>query len=88
MPGWLHWPVTSVRFMTGMCPPFARCGPTRPDQGWVVFTFSIGDPSMVHVTTDEGGALIAGDPEALPEWLLEDTRNPQQAPTQPFGAGG
>lgn len=77
--GWLHAPVTSMEVRWDMCPPFARCfaiaGRTN---AWVIFTFSFGDPSMVHVGQPEGGpagaGFVAGDPEPLPDWLLDELR--------------
>ncbi len=75
--GWLHWPVTSTAFRTSMCPPNARCRFPGDSQGWVIFTFAVGDPVMIHVgPTNVGGAiaagLVAGDPEPLPDWLLQE----------------
>jgi hypothetical protein len=75
--GWPHWPVTSTSFRPSMCPPNARCAFVGENQGWVIFTFAVGDPMMIHVgPTIVGGAnaagLVAGDPEPLPDWLLQE----------------
>jgi hypothetical protein len=75
--GWLHWPVTSTSFRTTMCPPNARCAFPGENQGWVIFTFAVGDPVGIHVgPANVGGAsaagLVAGDPEPLPDWLLQE----------------
>ena len=73
--GWLHWPVTSTTFRVSLCPRNARCAWVPGGQGWVVFTFWIGDPVMIHVGPPEAGSgvmaeLTAGEPEPLPDWLL------------------
>jgi hypothetical protein len=71
--GWLHWPVASTSFRSEICPPNARCvGDGADDEGWVVFTFSIGDPSMIHVGPDANGVVVAGVPEAPPDWLMDE----------------
>jgi hypothetical protein len=75
--GVLHWPVTEVDVRWNLCPPGARCAFLPLSQAWVIYQFSIGEPVMIHVRstpdvvemTDE---LIAGDPEPLPDWLLEE----------------
>jgi hypothetical protein len=87
--GWLHWPITSKRFRLDMCPPNARCLPPLQNEAWVIFTFSSGDPTMVHVLADATGALSALNPEAPPDWLLLELR--EQDPsrrTSPQDPGG
>ena len=79
--GWLHWPVTSTSFRSEICPPNARClGDGADNEGWVIFTFSIGDPSMIHVGPDANGVVVAGFPEAPPDWLIKelDAREPSR----------
>ena len=77
--GVLHWPITSTRFRTNLCPPNARCDLRFPElvEGWVIFTFTAGDPVMIHVgpPTNVGAppnVLVVGDPEPLPDWLREE----------------
>jgi hypothetical protein len=87
--GWLHWPITSVRFRQDMCPPNARCVALARTEAWVVFTFSMGDPSMVHLVADATGALSALNPESPPDWLLEEIRQQDPSrPAEPQDAGG
>ena len=87
--GWLHWPVTSIRFRQDMCPPNARCLPVVGNEAWVVFTFSMGDPTMIHVVPDATGALSALNPESPPDWLRDEIRQQEQsAPATPQDAGG
>jgi hypothetical protein len=90
--GWLHWPVTSMTFRRDMCPPNARCaivaGIDR-GEGWGIFTFSIGDPSMIHISRDANGVLIPGNPESPPDWLKEElSRQGPFRPTESQGGGG
>jgi hypothetical protein len=45
-------------------------------EGWVVYEFWSGDPVMVHVGAAFVGDVmthefVAGEPEPLPDWLLE-----------------
>jgi hypothetical protein len=94
--GWLHWPITSTTFRSNLCPPNARCA-FAASQGWVIFTFWTGDPVMVHVAPagdiallGEAGVgaagLIAGDPEPLPDWLLDELGTmPKTAPNAGLG---
>ena len=77
--GWLHWPVTSVKFRSSLCPPFGRCRANigNVTESWVIFTFSFGDPQMIHVAPPDSGAgidtaLVAGDPEPVPDWLRDE----------------
>ncbi len=93
--GWLHWPVTATQFRPDLCPPFARCPPPPGTDGWVIFTFSIGEPSMIHVgppdpTLGIGAALVAGEPQPLPDWLRDELRQqvPQPQQPQPDSGGG
>lgn len=87
--GWLHWPITSTHFATSLCPPNARCRFVLDQtEGWVVFTFSIGDPSMVLITTDSNGILNAADQKPVPKWLLDEYRKSNAFPTAPAGGGG
>jgi hypothetical protein len=86
--GWLHWPVASTRFRPDVCPPFARCPANLGNEGWVIFTFSIGEPSMIHVgppdpTLGIGAALVAGEPQPLPDWLRDELRQEVPLPQQP-----
>jgi hypothetical protein len=80
--GWLHWPITTITFRSDLCPPNARCAFVA-NEGWVIFTFWTGDPVMVHVAPAAGIALlgeagvgaaglIAGDPQPVPDWLLDE----------------
>ncbi len=74
--GPLHVPITEVEVRWNVCPPGARCRFIQLSQGWVMYRFWVGDPVMIHVTApvennmvlDE---LVAGEPEPLPGWLLE-----------------
>ena len=75
--GILHWPITHVDVRWNICPPGARCRFLALTQAWVIYQFSIGDPVMIHVRTrpgveDMNEALVAGEPEPLPDWLLEE----------------
>jgi hypothetical protein len=87
--GWLHWPIRSTRFRLDLCPPNARCMPPAPNEAWVIFTFTSGDPAMVHVVADASGALSALDQESPPAWLLDELREQDPSrPTEPQDAGG
>ena len=86
--GSLHWPVTSTRFRQELCQPNARCAPLQ-NEGWVIFTFSIGDPSMIHVAPDVNGVVVAENLQAVPGWLLEEIEQENSSnPKEPQGAGG
>jgi hypothetical protein len=86
--GWVHWPITSTTFRQSMCPPNARCRGPGPDEGTVIFTFSVGEPRMIFVAHAQGtggeplGPIEAGDPQPVPDWVLE------QIQSQGSGAGG
>ena len=86
--GWLHWPVTSTSFRSEICPPNARCmGDGDDNEGWVIFTFSIGDPSMIHVGPDANGVVVAGFLEPLPDWLIKEL-NAREPSRQTAPQGG
>lgn len=76
--GVLHWPVADVDVRWNLCPPNARCAFLQLSQAWVIYRFSIGDPLMIHVRPSAADGdfmvdnLVAGDPEPLPGWLLEE----------------
>jgi hypothetical protein len=79
--GWLHWPVSSIRYRRDLCPPNARCAFAMGAQGWVIYTFWSGDPVMVHVGPRILGDVVTGElaadqPEPLPDWLLEELERP------------
>jgi hypothetical protein len=42
----------------------------------VIFTFSIGDPQMIHIGVDPShgieAVLVAGDPQPVPDWLRDE----------------
>jgi len=90
--GWLHAPITAVRYRTSMCPPNARCRATLRREGTVVFTFAVGEPLMIFVHPggpDGSGPLVAENPEPLPDWLLEELAAEAGRPAQPDpGSGG
>jgi hypothetical protein len=88
--GWLHWPVTSVQFQDRLCPPNQfGCGDLpEAGRGWVVFTFSIGEPSMIEVTTAPDGSLRAASPEPVPGWLRDALRQQVERPAQPDSGDG
>jgi hypothetical protein len=74
--GWLHLPVSSVEYRTDVCPPNARCR-FDADSAWILYTFMNGDRTMIHVARvlvgDEPiGDFAAGEPEPLPDWLLDE----------------
>ena len=73
--GLVHWPVGSIEFRRSMCPPNARCA-LGLHEGWVVYEFWFGDPLMIRVGAVFVGDVmtrefVAGEPEPLPDWLLE-----------------
>jgi hypothetical protein len=75
--GWLHGPITSTTFRPSVCPPNARClAVPFGVEGWVIFTFAFGDPTMIHVGAPETGAagLVAGEPERVPDWLIDEVQ--------------
>jgi hypothetical protein len=64
--------VRAVEFHRGvLCPPNARCF-LRTDRGSVIFWFGgTTAPLLVRVTSDGAGGYVAEEPEALPQWLLD-----------------
>ena len=63
--------VSAVEFHVGvLCPPNARCRQLT-DRGTVVFWFVGVRPRMVPVTHEEPGGYVAGEPQELPEWLID-----------------
>lgn len=82
--GVLHWPVTEVDVRWNLCPPGARCALMPLSQAWVIYQFSIGEPVMINVRStpdvvEMSDALIAGDPEPLPDWLVEELQAEESA---------
>jgi hypothetical protein len=70
--GWLHWPITATEFHRGgPCPPNARCF-IAPDQGSVIFHFTVGDPVLIRIALDATGMPATGDPEPVPAWMFEE----------------
>jgi hypothetical protein len=62
--------VSAVEFHLGaLCPPNARCRLVT-DQGAVVFWF-VGSPPLVVPVTHEAGGYVAWEPEAPPQWLVD-----------------
>jgi hypothetical protein len=78
--GLVHWPIESIEFHRSMCPPNARCR-LGLHEGWVVYEFWSGDPVMIRVGAVFVGDVmsqdfVAGEPEPLPDWLLEHRASP------------
>ena len=75
--GFWHWPISTADYRSTVCSSDRRCllflGGT--DQGWLIFTFWVGDPVMVNVHSQrqadgEGFELVAEMPQAVPAPLL------------------
>jgi hypothetical protein len=63
--------ISAVEFHVGvLCPPNARCRQVT-DHGTVVFWFVGVRPLMVPITHQEPGGYVAGEPQALPGWLVD-----------------
>lgn len=64
--------VQAVEFHRGvLCPPNARCRQLT-DRGTVVFWFVDAQPLIVPVTHEGPAGFVAGEPQAPPEWLLDE----------------
>lgn len=63
--------VSAVEFHRGvLCPPNARC-PQVTDRGTVVFWFAGAPPIMVAVVHEPMVGYIAGEPQEVPQWLID-----------------
>ena len=63
--------ISAVEFHRGvLCPPNARC-PQVTDRGTVVFWIAGAPPIMVPVTHVPPAGYVAGEPQAAPQWLID-----------------
>jgi hypothetical protein len=64
--------VSAVEFHLGvLCPPNARCRHST-DEGTVIFWFLGVPPIMVPITHDGAASFVAGEPQAVPQWLVDE----------------
>ena len=87
--GSLHWPVTDVEVRWNLCPTGGRgCNVVQLSQAWVIYRFSVGDPTMINVgpRLDGDGIvddLVAGAPEPVPDWLRDEPSPEEQPGSRP-----
>ena len=74
-----HWPISTADFRSSTCTSNVRCRLAQgdTDQGWLIFTFWVGDPVMVNIQSQrqadgEGFELVAELPQPVPAPLLEE----------------
>ena len=77
--GFWHWPISTADYRSTICTSNGRCllAAGGLDQGWLIFTFWVGDPVMVNVQSQrqsdgEGFELVAEVPQPVPDVLLTE----------------